>query len=656
MSAKQRKNKKNKAPARQSSPGQSASEALQSAMARHQAGDLSGAELAYRQLLEKDPRQADATHFLGILMHQQGQHEQALELIEQSLQLSADNPVYHNNRGNILTATGHLEDAARSYGKASQLNPGDSEAFFNLAQTLQQLDRPAEAESHYRQVINLLPNHVRAHNNLGAALNQLGRVTEAIQCYRAALAIAADYTDAHYNLANALADIGHDAEALLQYRQVLAIDPNFAKAHCNIGRIYKSQDNAELALSHYEKALNIQPDYAMALSNMSLVYSERGDLDKGLNCCDRALALEPGLAEALNNKGTILQELARPSEAIEHYTQALQLYPDYLSAHWNLALAQLAQGNFKDGWQAYEWGLKSTEHRSTQRYDLPTWSGEPLQERALLVCSEQGIGDEVMFASCLPDLLENEPKNITLECEPRLVELFQRAFANVKVMAKPAITSPAEQSKFNCKITIGSLPRLFRPTLASFANRQAYLLPSPQLLDRWRQRFNAMGPGLKVGISWRGGDKTHDKAKRSAELAQWRDLLRCDADFINLQYGDCREDIAHLKKNCGLTLHDWDDADPLKDADNFAAQVAALDLVISVGNTTVHFAGALGVPCWVLLPATPGWRWLLQGEDSPWYPSLRLFRQRQRGDWRQVFKDVEVALVNYSSPSFTSSS
>ncbi|MBV1930000.1 MAG: hypothetical protein KUG81_10875, partial [Gammaproteobacteria bacterium] len=227
-------------------------------------------------------------------------------------------------------------------------------------------------------------------------------------------------------------------------------------------------------------------------------------------------------------------------------------------------------------------------------------------------------------------------------------ELFHRSFCAVKVIAKPALTHSTEQSKIDCKIAIGSLPRLYRQSLASFPARQSYLCPEPQLLDKWRQRFSAMGPGLKIGISWRGGDKAHDKLKRSAELNQWQALLHCDADFINLQYGDCEADINHLKQDYGLTLHDWDDADPLKNADNFAAQVAALDLVISVGNTTVHFAGALGIPTWVLLPAIPGWRWLLQGEDSPWYPSLRLFRQQQKDDWQQVLKDVEAALANYS--------
>ncbi len=270
----------------------------------------------------------------------------------------------------------------------------------------------------------------------------------------------------------------------------------------------------------------------------------------------------------------------------------------------------------------------------------------------MLIYSEQGIGDEVMFASCIPEIIERAGACL-IECEPRLLRLFARSFPKARCFPRTALTDPSllqNLPDFELQIASGSVPRCLRRSFDTFPTHPGYLVPAADQVAEWRKRYEQLGSGLVVGISWKGGADAGTRRRRSTTLGQWASLFRLPGvAFVNLQYGDCRAEIDRFEREFGTKLHHWDVANPLADLDGFAAQIAALDLVISADNSTVHMAGALDTPVWTLLPYSCDWRWFTDRDESPWYPSMRLFRQASfremaESNWNDVFARVSLAL------------
>jgi hypothetical protein len=357
--------------------------------------------------------------------------------------------------------------------------------------------------------------------------------------------------------------------------------------------------------------------------------------------------------ELVNSLGLTLADQGRLQEALARYDEALAISGDepYPNAHANRAFALLQLGRLAEGWREYEWRWRcpGAPGRPRDHLRAPVWDGSPLAGRTILIHGEQGLGDEIMFATCFPDVIEQAAQTI-LVCEPRLGQLFRRSFPTATVLTVVRGTEHQWQIpprlSVDVQIAAGSLPMHLRPGEASFPRRKSVLIAEPELVARWRDRFAALGPGLKIGISWRAGDKPKERRLRTTRLEQWRPLLETPgAAFINLQHGDCVEEIADVRRACGVTVHHWRDADNRNDVEGLAARMAALDLVISVGNANVHLAGALGVSAWSLLPAHGGWRWLERRSDTPWYPSVRLFRQATANDWDVLFMRVRQELL-----------
>ncbi len=290
-------------------------------------------------------------------------------------------------------------------------------------------------------------------------------------------------------------------------------------------------------------------------------------------------------------------------------------------------------------------------------YPYPRWSGEPLVDAVLLVHGEQGVGDEILFATCYEHLLDRAA-HCVLICDPRLAPLFRRSFPEADVIGyeRRKDHQPAPLSRtVDWQVPAGSVPRFFRRRADDFPRRRQFLHTDPQLAQEWRNRLAALGGAMRVGISSRAGGQPAEHHRRSTNLADWQPLLAVPGvRWINLQYGDTSQECAWAKTELGITIHDWADGDPLIDLDGFAARLAALDLVISVGNATVHLAGALGVTTWAILPQTPNWRWGLQGEQSLWYASVRLVRQAAEGLWEPVFQkvaqDLQALLAGRGGP------
>ncbi len=370
-------------------------------------------------------------------------------------------------------------------------------------------------------------------------------------------------------------------------------------------------------------------------------------IDEAIARYQKALQLNPGLADAYNNLGVSLMEKGQVIEAMACYRKALKVDAHFANAHFNLSLALLLEGRFKEGWDEYEWRWLTEEYvKQKKELPLPMWDGSPLHDKSILVFAEQGVGDEIMFASCLPEIVA-EAKQCIVETDKRLIPLFMRSFPGAKFLERSqTIGYSPEVSSTDLKIAMGSLPKFLRPTLASFPKRKAFLIPDVSLVVVWRDRYKKLGDGLKLGISWRGGSTRATRRTRSTILKQWAGLFSLQqVHFINLQYGECKDELKEAKESLGVIIHDWDDVDPLKNLDFFAAQIAALDLIISVDNATVHMAGALGIPVWTLLPFTCDWRWMQDFAGTPWYPTMRLFRQDTYGEWDGVFEHIYYALI-----------
>ena len=339
-------------------------------------------------------------------------------------------------------------------------------------------------------------------------------------------------------------------------------------------------------------------------------------------------------------------------KSIHTYQKAIYIQPDHADAHKNLGIILLLKGNFFQGWKEYGWRWKCDDIISKNR-DLPqpSWDGSNLNGKSILVWAEQGIGDEIMFTSILPTLSQMTEK-IIIECNLRLVPLFQRSFPQIQFFSRQNLPHPhLLDENIDYQIPMGGLGRWLRTDEDSFErSKQSYLTACTNRSFRIRKRYQKLAGGrMLVGISWKSTGINQRRALlKSTILKDWTSILsQQDCYFINLQYGDVKEELEQFQQQTNLMIYQDEEIDSLRNLDDFAAQVSALDLVISTSNTTVHMAGALGKQVWTLLPYIPDWRWMLEREDTPWYPSMRLFRQGETGDWSRVFAQVRSNLERY---------
>ena len=514
-----------------------------------------------------------------------------------------------------------------------------------------------------KQTLARAPNNITLLNNAGAFTAMLGDFEQSKIHLSKSLKIKPQDINTLNNLSNVLAELKQYDQASDIYRQILKLDSNDAVAHSNFANALQKKGSHQEAEKHYLIAIQLDPNNVVTCSNLGALYREQKHFDKAKEFYQKALKLNPNFAEAHNNYGLLLQSLKQFNKSKEHYQAALSVNPDYADAEWNLSLLQLGLSLFNQGFKSYE----SRHHPNKTDKELmgvvepitPTpqyQTNNPNQDlvgKHLLIYPEQGVGDEVMFASVLPDLADvvaqNPNTQITLACDSRLVELFSRSFGFLNVIPKDADNRHQElNSKIDCWLFIGSLPKLYRNNIKDFDKHQPYLKVDDTLLIKWQGRFKQLPHKLNIGISWAGGAKAEHKRDRSLILEKMFPILtkaNQNANIINLQYGNHKKEIQTFKDQTGIIIHDWEDADPLKDLDNFAAQIKALDLVISIDNSTVHFAGALGTKTYVMLPFNQDWRWAEDRNDSYWYPNIMtLFRQSQDGEWDEVIQNVANAL------------
>jgi tetratricopeptide (TPR) repeat protein len=617
-------------------------------------GRLDDAVANFQKAIELNPEFVDAYCDVANALHKKGQLDEAVVYLQKALKLKPDLYEAYFNLGIIFREKGEIEEAISNYEKALQINPNLPEVHYNLGNTLKEKGQLDDAISHYQKALELYPDFPDALNNLGIALQDKGELDAAATYFQKAIEIDPDLANAYNNLGNVYKDRGAFDIAIGWYEKALELNPDAADSFNSIGTALKEKGQSDEAMENFQKAIEINPDFAEAYYNVGNTLKEKGQLDDAISYYQKALELCPDFTGALNNLGNTFRDKGQPDEAIDQYRKAMDLNPDYVEAHFNMSLALLATGDLEHGWEEYEWRWKTKDFITNHNVPLPSWEGASLNGKSLLICAEQGVGDEIMFASCFNDVIERA-KSCIVECDKRLLPLFARSFPKAQFIERD-INEDAFYSylpSIDFQVPEGSLPKYFRPDLATFPERRSYLVPDERQVSLWRKRYEKMGEGLKIGIAWRGGSKPAVRLARSTVLEQWKELfLIAGTHFISLQYGDYANELKEAKEKLGVTIFDWEEADSLKDLDNFAAQIAALDLVISVDNATVHMAGALGVSTWVLLPFACDWRWMRECEDTPWYATVRLFRQNNAGAWDGVFEKVTSGLMQFAKKGF----
>jgi tetratricopeptide (TPR) repeat protein len=663
---------------------------LNTAVRHHQQGELPEAERIYRRILAIDARHAGALHMLGTLAHQVGRQDIAAQLIRSAISIDPAQASYYSNLGTVLQAMGRLDEAAAAYEQALDRNPRLAEARMNLGAVLQLKGHTGQAAACFRETLALQPNLPQAHMNLGNILNAQGKFAEALSSHDRALALKPDFPEAAFNRGNTLQALGRFDDAVAGYRRALDLRPGLPEAHANMGNALHALERVEDAVLCYERAIALKPDYAEAHYNLGNARQTQQQFAEAAACYRRALAIKPGLAEAHYNLGNslqsqddldaasacfrqaiavrgnyaearynlgcILQQQGRLAEAMDEMRAALTARPDYPQARFGLALAQIQSGNFAVGWHAYESRWQSPDHDTPPRsYPLPLWAGEKLPAGRLFLWGEQGVGDEIMFAGMVPDAILTG-NAIALECDPRLQPLFARSFPEIEVVgASQPPAGPAERQEplgeavYAAHLPTGSLPSLFRGNKAAFARAASpYLTACPAARDGFRAAY-ADGRRL-IGLAWHTGNRRTGR-KRSMSLAELAPLFALNGiRWISLQYGDF-DGLEQQAAIADVPILIDRSVDQFADLDLFAAQVAAMDHVVTIDNSTAHLAGALGLPVSLMLPFAADWRWLTADANdacaaTPWYPTLRLFRQPAPGDWASVVRAIATSLSN----------
>jgi tetratricopeptide (TPR) repeat protein len=616
--------------------------------ALHQQGKLAEAQRIYEEVLQQQPNHFDALHMLGVIALQTRRKERGIELIRKAIGLNANVAAAHSNLAVGLKELKRLTEALASCEIAISLRPNIPEMHNLRGATLMDLNRTAEALLSFDRAIALKPNYAEAYNNRAVALRNLRRLEDALASCERAIALKPDYAEAYYNHGVALTDLQRPAEALVSCNSAIALKHDYAKAYNNRGVALTNLNRLEEALTSYDRAITQNTNYAEAHSNRGNTLRELNRPEEALASCDRAITLNPDYADPHNNRGVALMDMKRPAEALASYDRAIALKPDYARAHINKSHCLLLIGNFERGWRDYEWRKTGDEPVAVRSYPQPLWLGEEvIAGKTLFIYWEQGLGDTIQF-SRYAKLAEARGAKVIMSVQEPLYRLMKGLSATIQILK-----SDEEPTGFDYHCPLLSLPLAFKTNVSSIPADVPYLKPAFEKTQFWK---TTLGPKntLRVGLVWSGGfrpnlPKLWPVSRRNIPLARFAALKHLNVEFYSLQKGQPAE--SELTK---LTDSDWDGphivdfTSQLTDFTDTAALIDNLDLVISVDTSTAHLAGALGKPVWILNRFDTCWRWFLDRTDSPWYPTVKLYRQQNPGDWDDVVRRVKNDLIKYA--------
>jgi len=580
------------------------------AFAAHRSGRLDEAEHAYRDLLKRNTGHADAHHLLGLIVWQRGDIAEAEHLLRTAIALD-ENAVYLTNFANLLCES----------------------------------NRVREADAMLRRACELAPSYAPAHYNLGILLIEAQRFDEAESALHDALACDPELREGWTCLGGLLAARGRHAEAVDAFRHALAFDPTRAAAHRDLGLALIHTRNFAEAETAIQDALRLDPTSADAFANLAVVHAHTRRWEDALNAGRSALALDPSHRTARYNLAGMMSYMDRLDEAEALYREAIEREPRNANERFSLGQLLLSQGRYEEGWRLNEARLEP-DHEAPRRpwaeATCPVWQGEPLDGKRLLLVHEQGFGDSIQFARYVPLLKARGAISVSIRCDAPLKPLLQTV-EGIDGIVLPGEAAPA----CDYGLFFMSLPFRLGTRLDTIPDRLPYLHALPERVDAWRAHLPKQG--LKIGLVWKGSPANSRDALRSLpSIASLRALGVVEGiEWVSLQKGSGEEEVADSPfpiVSAGSHMRDFADT---------AAVVSQLDLLISVDTATVHVAGALNMPCWVLLPHGnhADWRWLREPEAaSPWYPGImRLFRQRIDGDWDEVASRVAAALAQWAA-------
>ncbi|HEU4441692.1 MAG TPA: tetratricopeptide repeat protein [Burkholderiales bacterium] len=666
---------------RRSAPGlHSAARLAALAEAQMRVGNPRHAAEIAGSALNLEPRNVAALRALGMALARQGRAGEALTIMRQATELRPGDADLQFQLARILAALERFDEAIAAYEAACRLRP-EPRALAELAQLHLQHDDAAAAERVLRQALQHAPQDAGLHAAIGDVCQRQNRFEEAEAALRRALELDRRHFAAQVRLCELLRDTGRLEEAEAAAQRALELDDEAVASHFSLGMVHKAKGRMEPAMRCFRRALELDPGATQAMQQLALALREEDRLeeaeaqlraalrlrpdnaslladhgmvladlmryDEALACLDRALARAPHSVMAINRKALIVDHLGDRVQGLALLREAARLAPNDDHAKYNIGLHHLKYGNYAAGWDGYE-RRRSFEsfvgkHR---RFPLPEWDGSPLAGRTLLVQPEQGLGDEIMFGSCIPEVAA-QAKHVIVECDAKLEAIFRRSFPECTVVSRQRTLAndwvQRIQPRPDVQIAAGSLACRLRRAESDFPRHQGFLHADAEKVGAWRARLGALGPGRKIGLSWQGGVGFTGRKRRSLTLEQLLPILRLPGiEFVNLQYTEVREEMRALESRHGVKVHHWQEA--IDDYDQTAALVMALDSVLTVCTAIVHLTGALGRPALVMVPFGPDWRYGAAGERMIWYPSVRLLRQRRIGEWREVLQEVSSSI------------
>ncbi len=595
-------------------------------------------------LPSSNPQGATAWNDQAITLAQQGRFDEAVRGFEQAIRLQPGFAEAHNNLGNIFLFQRKFDQAVACYRQALQLNPASAEAFHNLGNVLKEQGQLDEAVANFQRALSLRPSYANARNSLGSALQQQGKLDAAQASYQQALRLQPDFAEAYNNMGAVLLEQSKLDAALASCQQALRLKPQFAEAYVSMGAVLAEQGKFTEAVASYRQALRLKPGLIEAHTNLGIALTQQGQLDEAATSLSTAVRLKPAHAEVHNALGTLFREQARMDAALASYQEAVRLRPAYAEARWNEGLTRLSLGDMERGWAGYQWYWRCKDFAGARRsYPQPEWDGSALTGRTILLYGNQGLGDTIQFIRFAP-LVKESGGRVIVECQKMLAGLLAGC-AGVDELVPAGSPLPA----FDVHAPLMCLPAILGTTFSTLPANVPYLFADPQRVSgEWLVVSGEEGhyhspltthhsPLLKIGIAWQGNPRYKKDSQRSIPLRHFAPLGRlAGVRLFSFQKGHGAEQLTQLGEHPPIT-------DLGSRFDSFADTAAALvhmDLVITCDSVVAHLAGALGIPVWLALPFVPDWRWLLEREDSPWYPTMRLFRQTRPGDWEHVFQRI----------------
>ena len=548
------------------------------------------------------------------------------------------------NRLTALFNSGKLDQLLEAGSRLARKHPECGRIFVVLSAAHLKRKDYASAAANSGKALQIDPDDAAALSNHGIALKELGRLSEAIGALQRAVSLNPKFAPGHFNLGNALRENGLPEQAIAAFERTLMLRPDDALSHCNMGLALFDLERFEEAATAYRQAIHFSPDHVMAHANLGNALFSLGHFEQAVQCQHRALAMKPDYAMSHYNLGRALEEISQFDEAIAAYEKAVELDPTIYSAQFNLALLQLRCGDFKQGWQGYEWRKKKPGAATDEGWRSKRWSGvEDISGKAIFLYPEQGLGDTIQFIRYALLVRELGAK-VCVGVQPGLRPMLSGALPDIEFIDPGKFPAGYEYHA-----ALLSLPMVFGTTLDSVPAPQSYLRADPQRIAKWRDR---LGPeGFKIGICWQGSTLKIDKG-RSLPLSHFAGLSNLPGvRLISLHKGSGEDQLGSLPAGMNVETLGGDFDPPGAAFTDTAAVMQCCDLVITSDTAVAHLAGALGVPVWTVLRAMPDWRWMVDREDSPWYPAMRLFRQTQRGDWPGVFERVEESLKEMVSQS-----